>query len=362
MDVAAFAAVAGVLTAAVAWSRRDAKGAVGRSATSAMDEVPGAVLAATAGGGGGSGGSGGGGTGYAGKVVLVTAASSGIGRAIAIAAAAAGARVAFTYFSNADEAAATEAACRAAAPPGADIRAYRVDLDDASGREAARLVAAVLADFGAIHVLVNNYGRFLEHKLDAPTSSFDTFRAHWADSMTINATSAAHMSYLVAAHMRERRASASASTSASTSGAASTSSAAPPPGDYGFPPDALLPSDAVGAIINVGSRGAFRGEPTSPGYGAAKAAMHAMTQCFAVALGAHGIVVAAVAPGFVATPRIPSRLHAGEGATICGQSSWHRTALPEEVAASTLFLAAYWRNPWVTGTILDCNGASYLRT
>lgn len=92
----------------------------------------------------------------------------------------------------------------------------------------------------------------------------------------------------------------------------------------------MIDARREGRIVNIGSRGAFRDEPDHPAYGATKAALHALGQSLAVSLAPHGIA-ASVAPGFVATERVAGRL---EG--------------PEAV--------------WSSGTVLDVNGASYLRT
>jgi 3-oxoacyl-[acyl-carrier protein] reductase len=83
-----------------------------------------------------------------------------------------------------------------------------------------------------------------------------------------------------------------------------------------------------GRIVNVGSRGAFRGEPTHPAYGASKAGLHAFGHSLAVALAPHGITVASVAPGYV--------------------------------AAAVVYLASP-EAEWASGAVLDLNGASYLR-
>src|ERR687893_778466 len=68
-------------------------------------------------------------------------------------------------------------------------------------------------------------------------------------------------------------------------------------------PRAMIDAGVRGRIINVGSRGAYRGEPTHPAYGASKAALHSLGQSLAVYLGPHGIGVASVAPGFILTER-----------------------------------------------------------
>jgi 3-oxoacyl-[acyl-carrier protein] reductase len=112
--------------------------------------------------------------------------------------------------------------------------------------------------------------------------------------------------------------------------------------------------------VNVGSRGAFRGEPIAPAYGASKAGLHALGQSLAVSLAPHGISVTSVAPGFVETDRVADRLAGDSGAEIRAQSPYGRVATPEEVAAAVVYLASPAAR-WSTGAVLDVNGASYLR-
>lgn len=75
----------------------------------------------------------------------------------------------------------------------------------------------------------------------------------------------------------------------------------------------------------------------------------------------YGIVVASVAPGFVETDRVAAKVAGDAGAAVRAQSSWNRVAAPAEVAEAVAFAAAFWRVPWITGAVLDVNGASYLR-
>jgi NAD(P)-dependent dehydrogenase (short-subunit alcohol dehydrogenase family) len=116
-----------------------------------------------------------------------------------------------------------------------------------------------------------------------------------------------------------------------------------------------------GRIVNVSSRGAFRGEPTAPAYGASKAGLNAMGQSLAQALAPHGVFVHTVAPGFVETERVAPRLSGPAGEAIRQQSPLGRVARPDEVARTVLFLAAP-GTEFLTGCIVDVNGASYLRS
>jgi NAD(P)-dependent dehydrogenase (short-subunit alcohol dehydrogenase family) len=116
-----------------------------------------------------------------------------------------------------------------------------------------------------------------------------------------------------------------------------------------------------GRIINVSSRGAFRGEPRHPAYGASKAGLNAFGQSLARALAPHGITVTGVAPGYVATDMVTGLLSGPGGDAIRAQSPFGRVAQPAEIAAAVVYLASP-EAEWASGAILDLNGASYLRT
>ncbi|WP_408907178.1 SDR family NAD(P)-dependent oxidoreductase [Streptomyces cavernicola] len=123
----------------------------------------------------------------------------------------------------------------------------------------------------------------------------------------------------------------------------------------------MIAQGTGGRIVNVGSRGAFRGEPDHPAYGATKAAVHALGQSLAVSLGPYGIGVASVAPGFFETERVAARLEGAEGEAIRAQSPFGRVGNAEEIAAAVLWLASPLAE-WASGTVLDLNGASHLRS
>ena len=116
-----------------------------------------------------------------------------------------------------------------------------------------------------------------------------------------------------------------------------------------------------GRIVNVSSRGAFRGEPDAPAYGASKAGLNALGQSLAKALGGEGIFVFTVAPGFVETKMAQPGLSGPKGDFIRNESPLGRVAKPEEVARTVAFLAAD-GSEFLTGCVVDVNGASYLRT
>ncbi|MEU7482432.1 SDR family oxidoreductase [Streptomyces sp. NPDC042319] len=249
-----------------------------------------------------------------GRRVLVSGASRGLGRAVALAFAENGDRVAVHYGSRRADAEATLAAL-----PGDGHALLHADIAGPEG--AAGLVAAADAALGGIDVLVNNAAVNTPHP--PATTSYADWTAAWQSHVAVNLLGTAHLSHGAAQRMIEQ--------------------------------------GTGGRIVNVGSRGAFRGEPDHPAYGATKAAVHALGQSLAVALAPHGIAVASVAPGFVDTERVGGRLAGEQGAAIRAQSPFGRVAEPAEVAAAVRWLASP-EAQWSSGTVLDVNGASYLRT
>jgi 3-oxoacyl-[acyl-carrier protein] reductase len=246
--------------------------------------------------------------------VLVTGASGGIGRAVAEAFAAEGDRVAVHYSTRRE---AAEQTC--AGLPGDGHVVVSGDLGDPAGTEA--LADAAAAALGGVDVLVNN-AAVVTAGYGVADVDYAAWQRAWRETLDVNLLGAANLSYCVA-----RR---------------------------------LIARGAGGWIVNVGSRGAFRGEPDAPAYGASKAGLHALGQSLAVALAPHDISVTSVAPGFVATDRVADRLSGDSGAAIRAQSPYGRVATPREVAAAVVYLASPAAR-WSTGAILDVNGASHLR-
>ncbi len=254
---------------------------------------------------------------FTGKVVLVTGASRGIGRAVALDFARRGARVAVHYHSNAGAAQQTLAALSG---EGHII----VQADMASPADVARMVETVVQQMGDLHILVNNAAIYTDHPLQSV--SYADWQAHWRRTIDTNLIGVANASYCAAQHMLTRQ-----------NGA---------PG---------------GRIVNVSSRGAFRGEPSAPAYGASKAGLNALSQSLAVALAPQNIFIGVVAPGWVDTDMAAEYLTGPRGDAIRAQSPLGRVATAEEVAYAVVFLASEGAQ-FATGAVLDVNGASYLRT
>jgi NAD(P)-dependent dehydrogenase (short-subunit alcohol dehydrogenase family) len=247
-----------------------------------------------------------------GRAILVTGASRGIGAAIAQAFAAQGDRVAIHY--RAESAAAQDVRGRL---PGDGHTVVQADLTDPG--EVRRMVDEAAGQLGGLDVLVNNAGIYTLHPIT--DVSYEGWQEAWRDTLGVNLTGAANTTWCAVRHMIPR---------------------------------------GGGRIINVTSRGAYRGEPRHPAYGASKAGLNAFGQSMARALAPHGIAVGSVAPGYVETDMTTEELASPEGEVIRGQSPFNRVATPDEIAAAVLYLASPLAE-WASGTIIDLNGASHLR-
>lgn len=247
------------------------------------------------------------------KRVLVTGSSRGIGRATAQLFAAAGAKVVIHYHQN-------EEAGRAALASlsGEGHQLLQADLSEAE--QVRQLVKNAADHLGGLDILVNNAGIFLPHPFE--DTPYEDWLRTWQRTINTNLTGAAVAAYSAVAYMKQQ---------------------------------------SFGKIINVGSRGAFRGEAGQPGYGASKAGLHAMGQSLAQALGPLGITVHTVAPGFVETAMARPHLQGKAGEAVKRQSPLHRVATVQDVANAIVYLASP-EAEFTTGCILDINGASYLRT
>jgi len=249
------------------------------------------------------------------RTALVTGASRGIGAATAQALAAAGFRVAVHY---ARDAAAAERVRVSLEGHGH----CTLGADFATGSEDAcrALIEAAIARLDGLTVLVNNAGRYEEHPLHAQTGA--SWSAAWQRTLALNLVAPAHLAFHATRHMA---------------------------------------AHGGGRIINISSRGAFRGEPDAPAYGASKAGLIALSQSLAQALARDGVLSFAIAPGFVATDMARELLESPRGTEIRAQSPLDRVTTPEEVAAIVRFCATD-APAAMTGAILDVNGASYLRS
>jgi 3-oxoacyl-[acyl-carrier protein] reductase len=240
----------------------------------------------------------------------VTGASRGIGAAAARAFAALGDRVAVHYGASREKAEAVLASL-----PGDGHVLAGGDLADPEAVRA--MVDGAAAALGSIDVLVNNAGMVAPHAIDE--TSYEDWQRAWRELLAVNLTGAANVTWCAVRHMGRG-----------------------------------------GRIVNVSSRGAFRGEPSMPAYGASKAGIISLGQSLARALGPRGIAVTSVAPGFTETDMAAEALAGAERERREAESPLGRIATPEEIAAAIVFLASP-EAELASGSVLDVNGASYLR-
>jgi 3-oxoacyl-[acyl-carrier protein] reductase len=250
---------------------------------------------------------------FSGKYVLVTGGSRGIGRAVTQAFAKNGAVVAINYNTHRQAAEATIQSL----PDGPHII---VQADVTQPASVQQMIDTVTKEFRGLDILVNNAGVAIPHPLE--NISFLEWQNAWSDTLAVNLVGPANICYYGARYMIEH---------------------------------------GGGRIINISSRGAFRGEPEMPAYGASKAGLNAMSQSLAQQLAKYNIFVGVVAPGFVETDMAADFMSGPRGDEIRKQSPLGRVARPEEVAQAVLFLAAE-GSEFMTGAIIDVNGASYLRS
>jgi NAD(P)-dependent dehydrogenase (short-subunit alcohol dehydrogenase family) len=221
----------------------------------------------------------------------------------------------------------------AASLPGTGHAVVQGDLADPE--DVQRFVEEAVDALGRIDVLVNNAALFADdasgqsRRLDLgiADSTYGEWVEGWRRTLDVNVLGTANVTYQVVRSMIDT------------------------PAASGLP---------VGRVVTVGSRGAYRGEPVVPAYGASKAAVHSMTQSLAVALAPYGIGCVGIAPGFISTDMAASALDGPQGESIRAQSPFGRVARPEEVARAIVALAEPGAE-WASGAILDFNGASYLR-
>jgi len=247
------------------------------------------------------------------KTALVTGASRGIGKATALMLAQAGANVIVHYNRNKKKAEETLKAF----PKG---NHYMVQGNIADPLSVAEMAHKIFTDMEKVDILVNNAGIYEE--VDFATMNYEEWQLAWKRTIETNLTGVSNLSFLIAKKMA---------------------------------------ASGGGKIINISSRGAFRGEPTAFAYGAAKAGLNALGQSMAKACAPLGIYVYTIAPGWVDTDMADEGLSGPNGEAIKAQSPLLRVATPDEIARTVLYCTDS-GNEFMTGCIIDVNGASYLRS
>jgi len=241
-------------------------------------------------------------TSLSGRVALVTGGGRGIGKAIALALAAAGCDVAVNYVSRESDANATADAIRRAGR-----RALAVRSDVSRGSDATALVAAVEAGLGAVDILVNNAGRLRVESIDQMSE------ASWNEMIQVNLSSVFLMTQAVLPGMRARR---------------------------------------WGRVINLTSVAGQAGSVMAVHYAAAKAGVIAATKSYARILAKEGVTVNAIAPALIATEMVTSNPSVKPDMIPVG-----RFGEAEECADVAVLLAG---NDYITGQTIGVNGGMYL--
>lgn len=242
-----------------------------------------------------------------GKTALVTGASKGIGRSIAIRFALEGANVAFTFLSSVEKGQALEAELEAF---GVMAKGYRSDASDFKAAE--QLINDVVADFGSLDILVNNAGITRDNLLMRMTEEA------WDEIMNVNLKSCFNTVKAASRTMMKAKA---------------------------------------GSIINMTSVVGVKGNAGQANYAASKAGIIGFTKSVALELGSRNIRCNAVAPGFIET----EMTGALDEKTVQGWRDgipMKRGGQPEEVANACVFLASD-MSSYISGQVLHVNGAMY---
>ncbi|MGA7235876.1 MAG: 3-oxoacyl-ACP reductase family protein [Bryobacteraceae bacterium] len=237
-----------------------------------------------------------------GRIALITGSSRGIGRAVALALAEAGADIALNYLSRPDEAAGVEAQIREI-----KRRCVSIQADVSIAKDAARLVSEAEARLGPVDILVNNAG------IARPQPIEEIAERDWDEVIAVNLKSCFLVTQAVLPGLRARK---------------------------------------WGRIINLSSVAAQVGGIVGAHYAASKAGMHGLTHYYARHLAKEGITVNAIAPALIETDMVAANPNARPDNIPIG-----RFGTPREVAEAAVMLA---RNGYITGQTINVNGGWYM--
>ena len=243
------------------------------------------------------------------QIVLITGASSGIGKAMVKSFADVNATVAIHYNSN------KIAADMLASEVGNNSKSFGANLSDP--HEAEKLFNQVIHSFGKINILINNAGIFEF----SPISS-ENWLETWQKTINTNLTSAGLLCKQAITHFKENKG---------------------------------------GRIINISSRAAFRGDTEDYlAYAASKGGLISLTKSIARAYGKDNIKAFSIAPGFVRTPMAKEFINENGEEKVVGEIALPKLTEAEDIAPTAVFLASGFMDH-ATGSTVDINAGSYMR-
>jgi 3-oxoacyl-[acyl-carrier protein] reductase len=237
-----------------------------------------------------------------GKIALVTGGNRGIGAAVAMALAKAGADVAVNFRVRSEDA---EKVCSEIRKLGRRTLAIQADVSQSD--QVKKMVARTLQELGAVSILVNNAG------LMRPQKPENVTEADWDEHLNVNLKSAFLVTQAVLPKMREQH---------------------------------------WGRIINISSIAAQIGGAAGPHYAAAKAGLFGLTRSYAFVLAREGITANVVSPALIETEMVKANPRANPNLVPVG-----RFGTPDEVASVVLMLV---ENGYVTGQTVNANGGWYM--
>lgn len=239
-----------------------------------------------------------------GKTALITGASKGIGKAVALLYAAEGANVAFTYLSSVEQGQALEAELTS---KGVKAKGYRSDASDFT--QADKLINDVIADFGSLDILVNNAGITMDNLL------LRINEEAWDKVINVNLKSCFNTVKAVTKQMMKQRS---------------------------------------GSIINMTSVVGLKGNAGQSNYAASKAGIIGFTKSVALELGSRGIRANAVAPGFIET-EMTAKLDEKTVQSWRDAIPLRRGGKPEDVAQACVFLGSD-MSTYISGQVIQVDG------
>jgi 3-oxoacyl-[acyl-carrier protein] reductase len=243
------------------------------------------------------------------KVAVITGASRGIGRAVAIMFAQAGCDVVINYCNDQRSAIRVKHAAEKLG-----VRAEVVKADMSNEKQVSAMVDATIRRLGKIDILVCNAGIWKEHAIDKISA------AALRETIGINLLGTFYAIRAVVPHMKKHKS---------------------------------------GVIITISSTAGQRGEPFHSPYAASKGGIISLTKSLAVELAPHNIRVNCVAPGWIDTDMARPALKGKQGAEVMAEIPMGRAGTPEELAGPVLFLASD-LSTFITGEILNVNGGAVL--